>query len=181
MSDSRAAARMIEEAAAGRAAAAHAIRVRDAKPEDIPALANLLVRLKRLNEEFDPLMKVRADAEAQAVKVLEVALKDPKALILVAEGTGPDTGKVVGVVRATLRDRLFYTPEQEGVIQDIYLLPATRRKGVGEYLLTESTRLLKEKGAGIVTAEFPAQNQIATRFYAKRGFRPIISTHAKII
>ena len=182
MGETRATARMIEEAAAGTGRpGSHGIHVRPARAEDVPALVGLLVRLKRLKVFFDLIMKVSAEAELQASKVHQAGLTDPRAMVLAAEGSGPDQGKIVGVVRAALRDRLFYTPEVEGVILDIYLLPAYRRKGVGEYLLSETTRVLKEKGAGIVTAEFPAQNQIAARFYAKRGFRPVISTHAKII
>lgn len=180
MTDTKAA-RLIEQAAATHSASSHGITIRPARAEDVASLASLLVRLKRLNEEFDPLMKVRPEVDDQAKKVIDAGIKDPKVLLLLAEGTGPDAGKVVGVVRAMLRDRLFYLPETEGVILDIYLLPAFRRKGVGEYLLSETTRALKERGAGVVTAEFPAQNQIASRFYAKRGFRPVIATHAKIV
>ena len=157
----------------------HGVRVRPATAQDLPVMAGLLVRLKRLNEEFDPLLKVREDAEDRAEKVLTADLGQPQSLLLVAEGTGPDEGKVVGVSRALVRERPFYLPEREGVIQDIYLLPAYRRHRVGEYLLSETVRQLKGKGASLVTAEFPAQNQIATRFYAKRGFRPIVATHAK--
>jgi ribosomal protein S18 acetylase RimI-like enzyme len=157
------------------------IHVRDAKEKDIPALVPLLVRLKRLNEEFDPLLKVRDDVERQAAQVLAADLKDPNAVVLAAEGVGHDKDKVVGVVRAHVRERAFYTPEHEGVILDIYLLPLYRRRGVGEYLLAAVTTELKGRGAGVVTAEFPSQNEIATRFYAKRGFRPITSLHAKSI
>ena len=155
------------------------IHVRLAKEKDVPALAPLLVRLKRLNEEFDPLLKVRDDAEERAREVLGADLKNPKAVLLAAEGVGHDKDKVVGVVRAFVRERAFYVPEQEGVILDIYLLPLYRRRGVGEFLLKTATDHLKEKGAGIVTAEFPSQNEIATRFYAKRGFRPITALHAR--
>jgi ribosomal protein S18 acetylase RimI-like enzyme len=155
------------------------IHLRPARPADIPALVPLLLRLKRLNEEFDPLLKVRDDAEHQANEVLRAQLSDPKAVILAAEGVGPDRDKVVGFVRALVRERPFYTPEWEGVIVDIYLLPLYRRRGVGEYLLRETSAALKAKGAGVVTAEFPAQNEIAIRFYAKRGFRPIQLLHAR--
>ncbi|MGA9839457.1 MAG: GNAT family N-acetyltransferase [Thermoplasmata archaeon] len=155
------------------------IHLRPARPGDVPALVPLLLRLKRLNEEFDPLLKVRDDAERQANEVLRAQLADPKAVILAAEGVGPDKDKVVGFVRAVVRERPFYTPEWEGVIVDIYLLPLYRRHGVGEYLLRETSAALKAKGAGVVTAEFPAQNEIANRFYAKRGFRPIQSLHAR--
>ncbi len=155
------------------------IRLRPARPADVPALVGLMLRLKRLNEEFDPLLKVRDDAEAQARSVLEANLGDPKAVVLAAEGVGAEKEKVVGFVRALVRERPFYSPEWEGVIVDIYLLPLYRRRGVGEYVLREATAALKGKGAGVVTAEFPAQNEIASRFYAKRGFRPITAVHAR--
>ncbi|MGI0071653.1 MAG: GNAT family N-acetyltransferase [Thermoplasmata archaeon] len=155
------------------------VHLRPARPADVPSLVPLLLRLKRLNEEFDPLLKVRDDAEAQAAEILRAQLADPKAVILAAEGVGPDKDKVVGFVRALVRERPFYTPEWEGVIVDIYLLPLYRRRGVGEYLLRETSSALKAKGAGVVTAEFPAQNEIASRFYAKRGFRAIQSLHAR--
>jgi ribosomal protein S18 acetylase RimI-like enzyme len=155
------------------------IHLRPARPADVPVLVPLLLRLKRLNEEFDPLLKVRDDAEQQANEILRAQLADPKAVILAAEGVGADKDKVVGFVRALVRERPFYTPEWEGVIVDIYLLPLYRRRGVGEYLLREISAALKAKGAGVVTAEFPAQNEIAIRFYAKRGFRPIQLLHAR--
>ncbi len=157
------------------------IHVRLAEEKDIPALVPLIVRLKRLNEEFDPLLKVRADVEQRAEEVLRAELKNPQGLLLAAEGSGGDRGKVVGVVRAHVRERPFYTPETEGVILDIYLLPLYRRHGVGEYLLKETTERLKERGAGVVTAEFPTQNEIAVRFYGKRGFRPITALHARSV
>ncbi|EQD28931.1 GCN5-related N-acetyltransferase, partial [mine drainage metagenome] len=87
--------------------------------------------------------------------------------------------KVVGLVHAIVRERPFYQPTSEGVILDIYLLPLYRRRGVGEYLLRETSEALRAKGAGVVIAEFPAQNEIASRFYAKRGFRPITARHAR--
>ncbi len=157
------------------------IHVRPATESDVPGLVPLLIRLKRLNEEFDPLLKVRADVDARAAEVLRSDLKNPRAVVLAAEGTGADKDKVVGVVRALVRERMFYVPENEGVILDIYLLPLYRRHGVGEYLLRETTEHLKAKGAGVVTAEFPTQNEIAVRFYAKRGFRPITALHAKAL
>jgi ribosomal protein S18 acetylase RimI-like enzyme len=155
------------------------IHVRPAREADVAPIVPLLLRLKRLNEEFDPLLKVRDDAEAHAGEIVRAQLADPKSVVLVAEGVGADREKVVGFVRALVRERPFYAPQFEGVIVDIYLLPLYRRRGAGEYLLREATSALKAKGAGVVTAEFPAQNEIAVRFYAKRGFRPVTSIHAR--
>jgi ribosomal protein S18 acetylase RimI-like enzyme len=155
------------------------IRVRGATEADLEPLVALMLRLKRLNEEFDPMLEVRPDAEARTREILRSELGNPRALLLAVEATGEEAGKVVGVVRATVRERPFYTPESEGVIQDIYLLPLYRRRRVGEYLLEEVARHLKERGAGILTAEFPTQNEIASRFYGKRGFRPVTALYAR--
>ena len=172
-----------DEASAGTVSAAEphskAIHLRPAKSADIPSLVPLLVRLKRLNEEFDPLLRVRDDVENQAREVLKAAIADPKSVVLAAEGVGADKEKVVGLVLAVIRERPFYAPTVEGVILEIYLMPLYRRRGVGEYLLQETSAALKTKGAAVVIAEFPAQNEIAVRFYAKRGFRPITSVHAR--
>jgi ribosomal protein S18 acetylase RimI-like enzyme len=157
------------------------VHARTAVEADIPALVPLIVRLKRLNEEFDPMLKVRPDAESQAEAILRAEIKNPTSLVMAAEGTGPDKDKVIGVVRAAIRERPFYVPETEGVILDIYLLPLYRRHGAGQYLVSHTIEQLKERGAGIVTVEFPAQNEIATRFYAKCGFRPITAHHARIV
>lgn len=155
------------------------VPLRRAREEDVAALVPLLLRLKRRNEEFDPLLRVRDDAEQQARQILKADLARPKAVVLVVEGVGADRGQVVGFARAHVRERAFYAPKLEGVILDIYLIPTYRRRGVGEQVLAELTRILKAKGAGLVTAELPAQDEIATRFCSKRGFRPLTAVEAR--
>lgn len=153
--------------------------VRLAKKSDVNDMAGLLVRLKRLNAEFDPFLNVRDDAEEQAQNILTHDITDPNVVVLAVDGKGEDAGRVVGVARAQIRARPFYTPIKEGVILDIYLMPAYRRHGAGAYLLAETTKHLKSRGADLVTAEFPSQNEIAVKFYAKHGFRPVISLHTR--
>ena len=155
------------------------IHLRMAVLDDVPALVPLVLRLKSLNEEFDPLLKARKHDEKVEAEILTRDIKDPDAIVLATEGVGADKDRIVGVVRARIRERPFYTPEREGVILDIYLLPLYRRHGVGEYLLEEITKLAKEKGAGVLTAEFPLQNHIAASFYNKRGFRPTTGLYSR--
>ncbi len=89
-----------------------------------------------------------------------------------------DNGKVVGFIKADIRERTFYEPRMEGNIVEFYLLPEYRRRGVGANLLDYTVKLLKEK-AEIITAEFPTLNEIAVEFYTKLGFRGIISVYAR--
>lgn len=147
---------------------------RKAEPRDISRLVELNTRLKRLNEEFDPLLRVRADIAETSRTYFEKAIQSPDSLVIVAE----DGGKVVGFIKADIRERQFYEPRMEGNIVEFYLLPEYRRKGVGAQLLDHTIKLLKER-AEIITAEFPALNEIAVEFYTRLGFRGVVSVYAR--
>jgi len=146
-----------------------ALQIRRARKEDLGAVADLIVRTKRLNNEFDPLFAVVPDAKAKAEKHVTGSIESIDRLLLVA-AEGP---KVVGVLRAEMRERLFYEPHMEGFITDFYILPEYRRKALGNEMIQRAATELKKMGAQIIVADVPAQNEIANRFYAKRGFRSL--------
>jgi len=146
-----------------------ALQIHRARKEDLGAVADLIVRTKRLNNEFDPLFAVVPDAKAKAEKHVTGSIDSPDKLLLVAtEGS-----KVVGVLRAEMRERLFYEPHMEGFVTDFYILPEYRRKALGNEMIQKAATELKRMGAQILVADVPAQNEIANRFYMKRGFRSL--------
>jgi len=147
---------------------------RRARPEDLESLVDLLMRLKRLNEEFDPLLKMRDDATAVGRKYLEEAMNSPNSLVVVAE----TNRKVVGFIKADIKERMFYLPRMEGNLVEFYLLPEFRRKGHGVKFLEYAIDQLKQR-ADIITAEFPTLNEIATEFYTRLNFRGIVSIYAR--
>ncbi len=150
------------------------VKIRPAASGDTSALADLIVRTKRLNNEFDPLFTVVDDAKERASKYISDSLKSPKTLLLVGESGA----KVVGVLRAEIRERVFYAPGRDGHITDFYILPEFRRKALGNDILKKASAELKKMGAEVVTAEVPSQNEIAVRFYTKRGFRTLVQIFA---
>ena len=151
------------------------MEIRRARKDDIEALSDLIVRTKRLNNEFDPLFAVVPDAKARADKYIQSSLAAPGHLLLVAaEGK-----KAVGVLRAETRERIFYEPRNEGRITDFYIMPEYRRKALGDEMIQQAAAELKKMGAEIMVADVPAQNEIANRFYVKRGFRALINQFAK--
>lgn len=150
------------------------VRIRRAAAGDTSAVADLIVRTKRLNNEFDPLFTVVDDAKRRASKYVSESLKSPKVLLLV----GASAAKVVGVLRAEIRERVFYAPGKDGHITDFYVLPEFRRKAFGNDMLQRASADLKKMGAEVVTAEVPSQNEIAVRFYTKRGFRSLVQIFA---
>ncbi len=152
------------------------MEIRRARNEELPAISDLVVRVKKLNNEFDPLFAVVSDAKARADSYLEATQGAADRLLLVAV----DGAKVVGMLRAEMRQRLFYEPHAEGFITDFYILPEHRRKALGNEMLQHASAELKKMGAQIIVAEVPSQNEIANRFYVKRGFRGLLNVFGRI-
>ncbi len=151
------------------------LQIRRAKKEELGAVADLLVRVKRLNNEFDPLFAVVPDAKERADKYLSTTVAQQDRLLLVAA----EGAKVVGMLRAEMRERLFYEPHEEGFITDFYILPEYRRKALGHEMIQQASAELKKMGAQIIVADVPTRNEIANRFYVKRGFRSLTNIFGK--
>jgi ribosomal protein S18 acetylase RimI-like enzyme len=148
--------------------------IREATTKDLKEAAELIVRMKRLNGEFDPLFRVVDDAQERAVNYLRSSLGASDKLVLVAVRHE----KVMGVLRAEIKERVFYSPSKEGDITDFYILPEVRRMSTGKDIIARAIQKLKAMGAEMIVAEFPAQNEIAVKFYTKRGFRALVDTYA---
>jgi ribosomal protein S18 acetylase RimI-like enzyme len=151
--------------------------IRHAKKEDIDQISDLILRLKKLNEEFDPLYTVRHEAPEIVRKYVSESFDKEDVIMLVADSLG----KIVGVIRAEIGSRIFYDPLMSGVITDLYVLPSYRRKGVGETLVTSLIKILRSRGIGLVSAEFPPMNKIAVEFYTNMGFKPLLYVFFKEI
>jgi len=149
-------------------------RIRPAARDDIGQAAELLTRMKRFNAEFDPLLNVAKDVGQQASRYIADSVGAKNTVLLVAT-----SGKrVVGVLRAELRERRFYEPSKEGHVTDLYILPEARRRALGRKMLEEAKKRLASKGAKLMTAEFPASNHFAVAFYHKNGFRALTNLYA---
>src|SRR5579872_272945 len=122
------------------------IAIREMKRDEVARVAPLVARLKRLNGEFDPLLKTTDSLEEEARRVVENASSAPNSIVLVAIVGS----KVVGVVKAEIKDRTFYDPRTEGAIDEFYILPEYRRGSLGRDLLSTMTEKLKSKGAELI-------------------------------
>jgi len=145
------------------------VKIRQATEADVQSVADLIVRTKKLNNEFDQLFAVVEDLREKAVAYAIETVDKPGKLMLVAVAGN----KVVGVIRAEMRRRGFYEPSKEGFITEFYILPEYRRKALGNEMLRQASSELKKIGAQIIVADVPSQNEIAVRFYTKRGFRSL--------
>ncbi|MCE4606795.1 MAG: GNAT family N-acetyltransferase [Desulfurococcales archaeon] len=148
--------------------ASKSIVVRKPVQEDVKAMADLVARLKLLNEELDPHYKTTEDLYQASEDYIREALEDSDSIILVA--VDEETGQLVGLVKVDIRNRLFYEPRVKGVITDLYVHPSYRRKKLGVLLIDKIIEELRNRGVKMITAIYPVNNVIATRFYENLGF-----------
>lgn len=151
------------------------IEIHEIRPNEMEGAADLIARLKRLNGEFDPLLKTSDKVNEDSVRILRERISDEDFIILVAVSGS----KVVGVIKAALRDRIYYEPRKEGAIVEFYIMPEFRRGKLGRQLFDSMVSALQKRGAELITAEFPSQNEIASKFYSKLGFRSLTNVFAK--
>ncbi|EQB72014.1 MAG: hypothetical protein AMDU1_APLC00014G0026 [Thermoplasmatales archaeon A-plasma] len=152
--------------------------VREMSAADIDGSVDLILRLKKLNGEFDSIFVVSDKAKKDAEDRLKEAVKNPERHISLLAERG---GKVLGVMLINILDRCYYLPEKEARITDFYIMPEFRRSGAGKMLISRSYEELKKRKISIITAEFPSQNLIALRFYKSLGYREIVGIYGKVL
>ncbi len=154
------------------------IKIRELKDTDVSVAAELMLRLKKLNGEFDSIFNVSDGAKTEAEQILREALKDKARHIAYVSERG---GKVVGLIVINLIHRCYYEPEMEARIVDFYIMPEGRRTGAGKGLVDMAYKELKARNVKLITAEFPALNPIAMKFYKGLGFREIVGIYGKML
>lgn len=144
------------------AASAADFRIRAAEPADVPAL----MRLKRLLAEAeDSLHAVRAGA---ADWLRDGFGPHPGFTAYVAEfGTA-----VVGMATCSRRTITGWNGPVV-FLQDLFVEPAHRRRGIAEALMARVAAIARELGSPIVELTVRADNGAAQMFYQRAGFQPL--------
>jgi len=158
---------------------AGSIVIRKPVESEVEVLAELVARLKSLNEELDPNYKTVSDLLDAARDYIAESLKSENVILLVAEDA--DVGKIVGIARVEIKNRRFYEPRVKGVITDLYVHPSYRRKKVGALLVDKAVEELQGRGINMLTAIYPINNIIAKKFYENLGFTDLDIEVYKII
>ena len=139
------------------------VQVRDATPEDVPALVDTWV------ESMGERGAVEVPSRQEVTAAVARTLAEPSERLLV----GVSGGKVAGM--AHLR-RAPLTPihDEDAVhVNHLHVRRAFRRRGVGEALLSEATLWADEKDSGHIMTMAPATARDGNRFLARLGLAPV--------
>lgn len=143
--------------------------IREATPDDGPALGRYGGALMRQHHEFDPLRFVRSEnPEAGYGRFLVSQLGDPESVVLVAERAGA----VIGYAYAGLEPLSWKDLRAAcGYLHDVFVDPGARGAGAGEKLVRAAVARLEAKGAPRVVLMSASRNEGAQRLFARLGFR----------
>lgn len=121
--------------------------IRDAAPDDAPAIAALIATLGYEVGETE----VRA------------RLADAGALVA-------DQGGVIGVITTTAMT-VLHRPRPVGRISMLVVAETARGRGVGAALVAAAERLLRDRGCGLIEVTSNARRERAHAFYERLGFQ----------
>jgi len=80
--------------------------------------------------------------------------------------------RVVGFVMFTVEHGRYEQDVTPGLVENIYVVPDTRREGIGSALLQAAEDQLVADGATVIQLEAMADNDGARQFYAAHGYTP---------
>ncbi|MEO7111056.1 MAG: GNAT family N-acetyltransferase [Polyangiaceae bacterium] len=153
------------------------ISIRPAVPEDAEQLGRLAYQLVKLHYEWDPQRFIKID-DPNAPRYgwyLSSRAGEKDTIVLVATIPEPAEnggGKIVGYTYARMEPKDWNDLRDPcGMLHDIFVDAASRRKGIARRLATETFTQLEQLGAPRIVLKTAAKNEAGQKFFAAMGFR----------
>lgn len=149
------------------------ILVRQARRQDMGAIAKMWAALVAYHQELDPrLPPAAAGGSDRYARRLEERLHDPLTRILVAE----IDQQVVGYVLAMVVDLLgeMFVQESCGFVADIFVMPEHRKRGVGRALIDELMVWFANRDVRYYEWHVAARNEAAQAFWNALDGQPVL-------
>jgi GNAT superfamily N-acetyltransferase len=143
------------------------VKVRQATPEDVPALVALFQELDRMQSDWRVFTPRPGFYDEVGLKYRE-AMSTENAVVLVAEDEGEIMGMAYGEVRVPSR----FSDERALELSGVVVRTGYRGRGVGRALVLEAARFAGELGVEWVELKTFAPNQGAMAFWEGLGFTP---------
>src|ERR1700733_7463280 len=135
------------------------ILIRTASPSDMPALVNLV-------EQYWSFEDIAGFDARRIESLLQAALfAEGRARCWLAEQAGEVGGYLLAVFVFSLEHGGMM-----GEIDEFFVTPAFRRRGIGAALLMQAENVLRESGVRRLQLQLGSRNARARDFYAARGY-----------
>lgn len=148
------------------------ITIRRATPDDVPAVLPMVAAIVAQHHAWDPdRYAPLPDVLDRYERWLPARARDDRGVFLVAED--PSTHELVGFLIATIDPNIpIYTLKEYAFIQDLWVTPTHRRRGIARRLVEHALTHLRARNITQVRLETAAPNDPARRLFESLGFRP---------
>ncbi|MFB6295378.1 MAG: N-acetyltransferase family protein [Halobacteriales archaeon] len=140
------------------------MRVEPATMDDVDAVAELWLDLAAEQLQYGSHLRVEGNRETVRIDLARHVVSET---VLVAREEG-----VIGFVSFEMTDGVFEERVRRGRVQNLYVEPGWRDRGVGSELLGAAEDALEDAGAEAIAVEAMAPNERARRLYERRGYEP---------
>ena len=143
------------------------MKVRQATPDDVPALVALFQELDRMQSDWRVFTPRPGFYDEVGDKYRE-SIEKENAVVLVAE----DDGEVVGMAYGEVRVPSRFSDERALELSGVVVRSGFRGRGVGRELVHEAARFAQERDVEWIELKTFAPNQGAMEFWETLGFTP---------
>lgn len=174
--------------------------IRNANKKDLNKIVDLWLQMSLMHESLDDSFKLKKGAQEKFKNYASNVIEDKEKLTIVYYSVGGlipsksplSKGKLKGDLQLNANHLLntksdeeqvlgylfaeiivqppVYYDEKIGLISEISVDDANRRKGIGEKLLQYSESWFKEKGVKRIDCQVASKNLVSTNFWDKNGF-----------
>jgi len=142
------------------------VKVRQATPEDVPALVALFQELDRMQADWRVFTPRPGFFDEVGEKYRE-AMNNPDAVVLVVED---DEGEAVGMAYGESRTPSRFSDERALELSGVVVRAGYRGRGVGRELVLEAARFAEERGIAWIELKTFSPNRGAMEFWENMGF-----------
>lgn len=144
--------------------------IRAGRREDAQTAARLWMQSAEEHTSHDPVYATAPDAEKTMRRFLADLARNGYAFVFVAT-MGEE---MVGFVSGELREGSpTFLPKTWASVDDVFVLPGYRNRGIGRALIASVEGWARRKGANGVSLQVAAANNRGRKFYEDLGFREI--------
>jgi ribosomal protein S18 acetylase RimI-like enzyme len=147
--------------------------IREYRSSDRRAFVRLMEELQDYLVSLDGMKRMRRMpeyGESYTKRTLQNVAKN-NGVIYVAETRRQIVGLVVGIVHEQTKEELLeHVPFKRGVVVELVVKDAYRKKGIGTLLMKKMEDYFKRKDCSVAGVDVFFPNKIAYRLYSKLGY-----------
>jgi len=145
------------------------IEICEYKVEDVDnSVRQLWLSLAREMFEIEHFTLPSEENADKWIKFIRNSLVEKKSFLFVAKSSNKPIGFAYGSV---FPEYFLEVSELVGTLNDVYVLPEFRGKGIGKKLIVKSLHRLKTEGVKTVRLMVLTENEVAVQLYEKLGFK----------